>query len=209
MILFVHMIREFRRAVRLPGPLQFFFGDIDVQPESLVCGVANHQIAIIIKTGGTAAEGLGSVRIRKNVIDMAMTFYDCEGGVQGHPIDQVGHLAQPAAGSRIKTTIFQNHTFLISLEPSWFANGLPVGKNLAGGKGHAVQFFGGDPQVDDLVMLQIHIDVFQTSEQGGGVSKNCMAQSGLTLFGKGDAAKKPKKVPLPRIEIFTKPKPEE
>jgi hypothetical protein len=51
--------------------------------------------------------------------------------VKGHPVNQVGKLAQATAGTCAKIAVAQHHTFQVALAAGWSSYLPPEGKNFS------------------------------------------------------------------------------
>ena len=72
--------------------------------------VADHQVAVGIKAGRAAAEGLRAVRIGKDVVAVAVALGDGQRRVERHPENEVRKLAQSPADARNGSAVTQQHT---------------------------------------------------------------------------------------------------
>jgi hypothetical protein len=70
----------------------------------------DHQIAVGIKAGRAAPEGLGPVGIRKNVVAVTVALGHGQLRVQRHPVNKVGQLAKSAPAAVNDLSVLQDHT---------------------------------------------------------------------------------------------------
>ena len=86
--------------LRCRGPplsLQNLLSHLDTELEGLFRVVADHQIPVGIGAGGAAAERLGPVGIRKDIVRVTVPLHYRQRRVESHPENQIGELAQPAS----------------------------------------------------------------------------------------------------------------
>ena len=90
------LIAAERRRHRPPFPFQFPLPYPDAKLKRLIRVISDHQIPVGIGAGGTAAEGLGPIGIRKHVVRVAVPLHHGQRCVERHPEDQIGELAEPS-----------------------------------------------------------------------------------------------------------------
>lgn len=69
------------------------------QLHGLAGGVAKAQIPVVVEEAGSTAKRKKPSRIRESVKAVVMAFDQFERGVESHPMDQVGQLAESSADS--------------------------------------------------------------------------------------------------------------
>ena len=154
--------------------------------------VSNHQVQIIIKTGCPASKGLGPVRVREHIVPVPVPLRDRKGGMQGHPVEEIGTLTQPAPHPGHHLTVAQQHPLHITLSAAWVPDASPVGEGLTGKERHSIQPRHGQTQVFHLVLLHPHVHILEPAHQRGGVGRAPIGTRGIrTPAGKGHAAQPP------------------
>ena len=136
---------------------------LEHQPPGVGGVVAHHEIHVVVEAGGPAAKGLGAVGVGKHVVAVPPPLGDGEGGVEGHPVEQVG----PHAGGY--PAVAQNHPLHIAPPPGGLAYGPPEGEGLPRPQGQAVQTGRRQAQVGHLAALEGHVLPPQPAQQGRGV----------------------------------------
>ena len=156
-------------SVGVPRPLQIPLSNLECQPVRAVRTVTDHQVHIVVAAGGPAPEGLGTSAVRKHVITVAVPLRYCERGMEGHPVNEIGQLAQPAPHRGGHLSIFQHHPLHITSPAAGIADAFPIGQGLSRQEDHSIQPLHRQTQVMHLVPLHPHIHVLQLSKQWGAV----------------------------------------
>ncbi|MPN16594.1 hypothetical protein SDC9_163939 [bioreactor metagenome] len=91
-----------------------------------------------VKAGDPAAERLGAVCVGKYVVPMPVAFGHRERRVQGHPKNQVGKLAQPAADPAANPAPTQDHAIHIPGPAGRLANQAPITQGFARAYHHPI-----------------------------------------------------------------------
>ena len=191
-----HLIAVLRRGADAPFALQVGLAHPDPELPGVGGVVAEHQVAVGVKAGGPAAEGLGPVGVREHVVAVAVALQHRQGRVGAHPENQVGELAEPAAHAGLHRAVDQHHAGQVAPPTAGPPDQIPVTEHLPGPQQQPVQPRRGQAEVGDLVVLHPHVRVFQLPEQGRVVGK---AQAGegrfLPLPGKAAAHPQPEQLP--------------
>ena len=164
-------VGELRTPVGPPLPFEELLTHGDVEPESGLRVVADHQVAVGIDTRGSAAERLRAAAVGKYVIGVTVAFHDGQGRVERHPEDQVRQLAQPASDSRTESPAEKNDPVEIPLAACRMPDQPPIAERFAGAQNHAVEVCGGQAEVGDLIVLVLHVHVFQLAQKRRAVAK--------------------------------------
>ena len=93
--------------------------------------IAKAVIYIFIKDAGACAERHPPPAIRKQGVGVVMKLGDGQGAVQHHPMNEIGHLAQPAAGIGTQAPGADGKPRQIAFFRRCSAYGMPKGKGLA------------------------------------------------------------------------------
>lgn len=160
-----------RRLCRAPRPLQMGLPHPQTQLIRPVRVVADHQVPVGIGAGGPAAEGLGPVGIREHVMGVAVALRHRQGRVEGHPENQIGQLAQPAADVPADLSQKQHHALLVTLPGGGFSDAFPVAESLAGIQDQPVQPLYGQLQICHLILLPDHFFSPEVSHKRRGVGE--------------------------------------
>lgn len=89
MIALDDLITALRRGGAAPLTDEVVLADRDEELIIVRRVVADHQVAVGIKAGRSAAEGLRAVRIRKDVVAVAVALGDGQRRVERHPENEV------------------------------------------------------------------------------------------------------------------------
>ena len=94
-----------------------------------------------------------------------------QGCVEGHPENQIGQLAQPAADVPADLSQKQHHALLVALSGGGFSDKFPIAEGLAGMQNQSVQSLHGQIQVRHLILLPDHIFSPEVAHKRRGMGK--------------------------------------
>lgn len=193
-------VGELRTPVGPPLPFEALLAHGDVEPESSLRVVADHQVAVGIDTRGSAAERLRAAAVGKHVIGVAVAFHDGQGRVERHPEDQVRQLAQASPDARTEGSAEEDDAVEIPLAARRTPDQPPIAERFAGTQNHAVETCGGQAEVDDLVVLVLHVHVFQFAQKRRAVAKMQVGTPRSRGFpGEAQSAEVPRSIAQERI----------
>ncbi len=132
--------------------------------------VEKSQINIIKKDAGTAAEREHSILVGERVKAVMVAFDDLEWSMQGHPIEQIGKLAQAAADTANDLSARELHSLAISFFGVCFAQLLPKRKCLAWFDQDTVDRRARYLEILNLIVLQLRVRITKFSPEQGLVS---------------------------------------
>ena len=149
-----------------PLPLQLPLPHPQPQLVGLGRVVADHEIPVGIGAGGPGAEGLGAVSVGEDIMGVAVALRHREVGVQGHPENEVGELAEAAAHIAADTPQEEHHAGEVAAPRAGLPDEPPVAEGLAGAEEDAVQLCRRQTEVHHLVALELHVLAPELAEQG-------------------------------------------
>src|SRR5660398_241590 len=164
--------------MRTPGAAQVGVIDADRQSEGRSRRIDYLQVQSGPGTRGTASERLRTTRIGEDVVAVAPSLDDLKRCVERHPVEQVGHLAEPTADALTQPTVAKHESLEESSTARRFADKLPERHARAGIQQESVQPIRGQLQVDDLVLLYPRVEPRQGSEKRGPMLRNQMRKRG-------------------------------
>ena len=142
---------------------------LEHQPPGVGGVVAHHEIHVVVEAGGPAAKGLGAVGVGKHVVAVPPPLGHRQRGMEGHPVEQIGHLAQSATDPGGHPAVAQEHPLHIALPPGGLAHRPPEGQGLPWRQGESVQPGQGQAQIGHLIALEGHLLPPQLPQQRGAV----------------------------------------
>ena len=129
--------------------------EVQAQLEGLLGVVAHLQVQPALGHGGVHPGGL-STQVGELLVPVAAALHHRKGGVQKQPKQQVGKLAESAAGGGGKLSVYHNKPVLVGGGFVCLPHRLEEGEGLPRLDEEPVQLGGGQLQVVDLVLLVHH-----------------------------------------------------
>ena len=105
---------------------------------------------------------------------MTVSLRDCEWSMNCHPIDQVRQLAQSAANTSRHFPVMQYHPIDIPFSFRRTANQAPIRKRFTWLDDNPIQSFCRNFQIRNLIILHLHLDIFQLTKQWRSMFENDM-----------------------------------
>jgi hypothetical protein len=174
MVLLAHVEPDRRQAVGPQLAAQLLGGQPETDPVGLGPRVHEAKVHVVVEDGRARPERHHASRVGEGVVAVVMPLHHPHAGVQHHPVQQVGELAQAAADIGRHRAVHQHQAGEIAPAGARPAHAPPEGELLPGPEHPAVQVGDRQAEVLDLVALERHVDVAETSHEPRSVAHDAM-----------------------------------